>query len=109
MHLGLPRNSRDFDKDLNTWGYQGAQQILTKTLGGLQGGDKRSKTILKRQDKTILLSANEPKPYLAKYACSDRIHLFLHSSETFQYNSNVLTLVAVTCNVAGLIDVSEVC
>ena len=32
-----------------------------------------------------------------------------HSSETCQYNSNVLTLVAVTCNVAGLIDFSEDC
>ena len=32
----------------------------------------------------------------------------LHSSETCQYNSNVLTLVAVTCNVAGLFDVREV-
>ena len=48
------------------------------------------------------------KPYLAKYACNDRIHLFLHSSETCQYNSNVLTLVAVTCNVAGWFGVSEV-
>ena len=33
----------------------------------------------------------------------------IHSSETCQYNSNVLTLVAVTCNVAGLIDFSEDC
>ena len=55
-----------------------------------------------------MLSANEPKPYLAKYACNDRIHLFLHSSETCQYNSNVLTLVAISCIVAGLIDISEV-
>ena len=55
-----------------------------------------------------MLSANEPKPYLAKYACNDRIHLFLHSSETCQYNSNVLTLVAATYYVAGLFDVSEV-
>ena len=31
-----------------------------------------------------------------------------HSSETCQYNSNVLTLVAVTCYVAGLFDISEV-
>ena len=32
----------------------------------------------------------------------------LHSSETCQYNSNVLTLVDVTCYVAGLFDISEV-
>ena len=31
----------------------------------------------------------------------------IHRSEACQYNSNVLTLVAVTCNVAGLIDVSR--
>ena len=32
----------------------------------------------------------------------------LHSSETCQYKSNVLTVVAVTCNVAGWFGVSEV-
>ena len=53
----------------------------------------------------MLLSAKEPKSYLTKYACNDRIHLFVHSSETCQYNSNVLTLVAATYYVAGLFDV----
>ena len=63
---------------------------------------------MKKIGKILLLSTNKPKPYLAKYACNDRIHIFPLSSETCQYNSNVLTLVDVTCYVAGLIDISEV-
>ena len=48
------------------------------------------------------------KPYLAKMHVMIGSTYIQHSSETCQYNSNVLTLVAVTCYVAGLFDISEV-
>ena len=64
----------------------------------------------KHKDIIITIFIIASRAYLQhQIACNDRIHLFLHSSETCQYNSNVLTLVAGTYYVAGLFDVSEVC
>ena len=56
-----------------------------------------------------MLSANEPKPHLANMHVMIGSSYILHISETCQYNSNVLTLVATTYYVVGLFDVSEVC
>ena len=70
MHLGLPSSSRDFEKDLNTWGYQGVQGILIKRF------DKGNKTIWKGRINYCFMQMSL-KLYLAKYACSDRIHLYI--------------------------------